>query len=814
MAKHDLKTELTKGAVYAGVVESVDLVTRTIGVNAGGVVLPNCVYASAALSSFFGMAEAGLPSVGANVLVVYMGNDMSVVISTLTAAVEGQAAFRRHSIAGIPEELHVANEEAFKKEKRTTKSTAYTYPISMDALPGESERLVGTGPALRLLYNFAQLSASDAAKIEAHIFNDMVRICDNYFVHHMCGGDELVWSAGKNTKEFHFTGWPHEAEGKLEEHEQLASETVGEYIYEPGKAVEHPYSDTGRWRLSEYYGFLGDMIHRWVTTPTEVISNIMDNSFRAGQYRSWIGSDGTLSIQAAGGVQVEVTQHIVIPAILKSWNQPDFDMEKALSDLDAELLKVWGSGPDWEDLRVACWQLQYYSRYISTWHALARMRQLEKKEYCKIPTEKDAPKRTATAGEPDKESATPEAATAMKGHAIMSMDPAGSVALISNGTTSVILNQGNIQLACPGNIELKAGGTLFMQARDISIQAVNRFEIVSLFGELIAKARTSLRMLCEAGTLWLKGDAQKDKKAVMDGYEGTDVPVEDDNTEYAVVLDASEGKTLVHGAEGVVVAASGEKSKVNLQATASEGSVNITAQDGINLWTMKDICLKASNLLCRALNVGFDSMLVKLGASTLIKEGMLHARMIKSEITAAVGTFIGQQMFVSKLNKPEIDEFAPDLKADDVDKPLQEMARKQMHELEEDYIQNAFAGESFRMADWYPDSEAGSVTSSASLKASPFESVVLAEEDPKKNYFTLGSGSVSLMPARRTDSGTQPYPGKGAVWFHCPYDKKKALNVAWEQSFSESDIKTSADMQVGAYTYCFTKLTIDPYEEY
>ena len=794
-------TSLQQGLVYSGVVIAADLTTRTLAVSVEGVEITGCIYAAGSMALFFGVEEVGLPQPGTYVLVAYMSDRASVVLGAIGNIPDTTA--KRPVISGIEDELKPGDEKAFKVKQPSTMVFKRGLASSIDLLPGESERVTGTGPALRLLYNFAQLSASDAAKVEAHVFNDMVRICDNYFAHHMCGGDEFVWSAGKNTKEFHFTGWPHEAEGKIGVNDPLAHEAGGTLMYDPADDVDNPYSDTGRWRLSEYYGFLGDMVHRWVTTPTEVISNIMEGAFRAGQYRSWVGSDGTLCVQAGGGVQIEVTQHIVIPAILKAWNQPDFDMAQAMESLDTEFLKVWGKGPNWEDVSVACWQLQYYSRYISLWHSLARMRQLQEKEYCKIPTEKDSPERIPTAGEPDKTFAYPEAAMPMGGHSILSMDPSGSVALVSNGKNSMILNQGNMQFSCEGNIEIKAGGTIHLQAKDMSIQAANRLEIVSLFGELAAKARTSLRMLCEAGVLWLKGDAKKDKNADTDAYKGETKP-EKQMAEFAVVIDASEGKTLVHGAEAVVVASSGEKGKVNLQADGSESEVNITAQKQINLLsTAGSVCMRVMNFLCRATQTGFTAQVIKLGASVMIQEGALHASMIKSRITAAVSSFFGQTMFVNKLEKDQKIQYTPKLYNESLNVELGKLDALLESKVEIDYNSTEFVRLTFELPKW----ESATVPSAdkpAALKASPFEVLALSNATDEPSYFTLPIQQARLMNARRTSSTNLPYPGEGAVMFKCQFDKQKPLAEAWEQDFTASDIKKVSDLTPVAYTYCFT----------
>jgi hypothetical protein len=126
---------------------------------------------------------------------------------------------------------------------------------------------------LRLLTSLAQLDAGGLAKIECHLLNDMVRIVDLNFAHHHCGGDTFIWSNGRNNYESHFTPYPHEASGKLTEDEPYATpnDILGKQdVYD---SIGDAISGAGRWRKSTYLGFLGDMLHFWITHPVDVISN-------------------------------------------------------------------------------------------------------------------------------------------------------------------------------------------------------------------------------------------------------------------------------------------------------------------------------------------------------------------------------------------------------------------------------------------------------------------------------------------------------------------------------------------------------------
>lgn len=806
-------TALIPGQVYFGQVASVDISTRTMTVLARGKVLTRCVFAAGSLASFFGVDMVCLPPIGAEVLLVYMGGKHpSVVVSSLGSLFPTPKK-ARPVVAGTREDP-AGKQEAFKvgRPKEVLK-VQNNQPLPQDMVAGELEMNSGLGPTIRLLQNFTQIAASDAAKIEAHIYNDMVRIVDNYFVHHSCGGDELIWEAGGTcTKEEHFTSYLHEAEGKIAAEDPLMEEELGNFCYDPVESVDNPYSDTGRWRLSNYYGFLGDMIHRWVTTPTEVASNIMEESFRAGQYRSWVGSDGTLCIQAAGGVQIEVTQTIVIPAILKSWNDPEFDMAKALDDLDDEFLKIWGKGPKWDDMMAAVWQLRYYSKYLTLWHSLARFRQLQRKGYCEIPKESDIPDRTPVAAEEDKTQANPacDATMPTTGHAILSMDTAGSIALVSQANTSIVMSNGSIQIACPGNLDIKAGGTVTIQGKHMSLRSAGIMEIVSLFGTLAMKARTGLKALCEAGLVWIKGDTNKDRVEEFEPEEDLFPELEPEFRNYSVVIDASEGTALLHGSDGVTVGTTNEEADIHLHSIGKDSSITLDARKEVRILAEAGaVYNKCLNWICDAVEAGFYGSLIKLGISAVVKKGVLHARMLYTDMMSAYFSYIGRMEHIAKQEPEKMERYKPDLTTVDLDEVNQDL-RDEVQELKkkDNFVQLEFADDSsiFTMPEWPTSSFDDQITGMTSIKRSFFDEVAQMEEQKDKFVsYTASDKPMMVMSAKRTKP-TPAFPGSTVKWFEFKESPdEKQMGIPWESDFTANDIKSADDMRPAIYTYTFLK---------
>lgn len=532
-------------AVYEGTVIASDSELRTLTVDTGAAVLTGCEYLPGVMAGLLGVSISSLPPVGTRV-VVLRGRAQSYVISAQQAT-GAKVPDTLGIVAGV-KDTDAWEEEAFQTSRESTgKAQGHGMHEAVDLYQGELDLTNSMGVALRALHNFAALSAGDAAKVETHLFNAMVRIVSGYFVHHSVGGDTMIWSNGGCNKEEHFTSYQFEADGKPDPTSGYA--TPGSYAntFDPEKSCEDPVNDTGRWRLSRYTGFMGDLIHTFVSTPTDMITTYNQNATRDGQFRASVGADGTLAIQAHGGVFVQVTPRVQIPTIFHKWDDPEFDAEEAFKNLNKEYLRLWDKGADWKNLEYACWQMRSYLRYIIQYHSLQRFLQLQEKGLCKVPIDSSTAGHSCAAEDDKKAVNGSDTSYPWLREASISIDPSGSITLESNQSASVILNQGNVQIAAAGNIELKAGGTVSIQGRDMSILSASDMEIVSMAGNIAMKARTVLKMLCEKGRIWLKSDAREfspEDTTIADEVESTG-----EMNKYAIVLDAPQGSTLISAKE-------------------------------------------------------------------------------------------------------------------------------------------------------------------------------------------------------------------------------------------------------------------------
>lgn len=796
------KNRLTGYGVYNGVVVTSDLVTRKLAVLVNKVVVSNCVYAPGAIASYMGFTTVTLPPVGSPVLLLYLPHT-SYVIGTQPLAYDSTELFSG-AVAGDINEV-TADTDVFAVENKGDKATtAPGYAAPRDLFPGENSVENNMGVVMRMLFNFEQMSAGDLAKVEVHMLNDMVRIVDNYFVHHNVGGDTLIWSNGRCNYESHFTGYPHEAEGKEKETDSLA-EPVGPNLIDPIESTDNPYSDTGRWRKSTYVGFLADMIHTWVTDPTSVLSTYGEDAFRAGKYRSWVGSDGTVMVQTVAGVQIEVVPRIVVPAMNTKWDDPSVDAAKQIEDLNQDFLKMWGKGPNWSDLSVACWQMRNYAKYIALFHSLSRFKQLEEKKGCVIPTEEESPAPKPTSAETDKEQVNPGGDSPYNNHAIFCMDPSGSISLVANGTTSIVFNQGNLQFSAPGNVEIQAGGTLSLTGKSVSIKALNHVEISAIAGALWLKARTSWNALCEAGRMWLKSDA---KPEYSENKEKTDAnypvqdgqPINPESSNFGVVIDSSQSKVLVHGYKGVTAGSTGEEAPVQVQATGGKSYVSLFSRTDVKIMAAVQVLIKGLKFAVASNVAKIASAAIKLGENVLISSGVVNVTgTVKSLSVSSLRGYIGNNKHVGEYkDKPPV----PNVSHGEADSAGNAADSQSEKDLTFAIMADELSNYTWKYGPWQVGDN---VLQWNSLKAPILHDSINTSDSLKDQYNMAMWAKCGLIPSGARTTPSFPWPGKNAKYFEFSKKDTVALGMIWDKHFSESMIATAGDMDAVGYKLYFQK---------
>lgn len=799
---------------------SVDPVTRKLAVTVlNDTKVNNCLYMSDSLAALLGFEQATLPCVGAHVLVLYAPKQSYVMGAVGATRVDDPSVFSVPA-AGNPDS-EMLNDPAFGVRRgKQGKELAGGYTPGKDILPGEKEFSNNMGVWLRLLMNMAQLSAGELAKIEVSLVNDMVRIVDNYFAHHNVGGDTLIWAAnGKCTEESHFTPNGFEAEGKMSAKEKLAeSESC---VVDPS-SIGNPVNATGRWRKSTYIGFLGDMIHTWVSAPAETLSNYADGAVRTGNCRCWIGQDGTVMVNSAGGVHIQVTPIVVIPEVKHNWNDPDFDVAQAFANLDKNFLKLWGgdSNEPWKDMSVACWQMRTWAQYIRLWHSLKVWNALTKSEYCAVHSEKDS---------------TYSDIFSQKGTAFISVDAGGSIALTSygtqeaGGTSSIIMNNGSIQIATAGNLDIQCGGTLSVSAKNIAMKALDHIEIVAIAGALWLKARSAWNALCEAGRMWLKSDlADTYSSDISYTYpqEGGSPPEPQETGRYAICIDAAEGRVAMHGKKEVSVATSDPYAPIRVNAKGTMSPIYVQSNGDMLFDSWSNISMGAARNMCtRSYGLLMDCNTARIARNMLVTSATIEFNgFIRTNSVISLNGYIGNAAQVGVYKEKDKADPAPVIEKNnesmfnDLEKYVNTSFYPEVYPLyAEDYIDEVWNSYDWHFTDWNVGA-GDDVLQWYTYKSSPVfqengmwpaDETLASVSWDKCGLISPSSTTGSLEPER----GKWPFPGKKMeMWSHSFKD------VGYDENFFAGHMQSAANgdpsnggidkMKKVDYTFLAQKATI------
>lgn len=481
--------------------------------------------------------------------------------------------------------------------------------VPADFVEGEFEISNNLGVAIQFLTTLIKMQASERAKVEAFMLDDMVRIVSDTFKHISSFGDYQIYNDGRLNVRWDGTSYEHEAWGLLGAADEKADVSNRNVNFDTLSSEE--LTKTGRWRFSQFIGFLGDFVHCFVTDPTTSLSSIAENAQRSGKARVHINSDGTILMQSVSQISLERVCRIAVPVEKKRQDDPSGSINDDFNNLEKDYLKIWDYGTDMSKVHHASYQLREYARWLSCFHSFARFHELDKN--WSIPKETDIEAPAMTCKEPDKEAANPGITEYYDTYATIRIMLDGSIVLWDGKGAAVSMVGGNLQLSAPRHIDIDAAGDIRMSAgQNIYIKARRNIELTAVTGGLTLKARAWWKALCEWGTVWIKSDAVD---PLVGPVPTPDNAVQDPTPEIlaaAIVLEASQGQTLVQSARRVTVSTIGQPDDTE-DATDTTASVLLQSR-------YQDVRLLANrsvNIKSKSANNG--SIIFDSGKAILVK---------------------------------------------------------------------------------------------------------------------------------------------------------------------------------------------------
>jgi len=428
-----------------------------------------------------------------------------------------------------------------------------------DKLTGDYIRYGAGGTFIQLLNaSMALFGASRSCQIFCFGPDDYMRLVARNFDIRTDIGETFTYNdEGEVNRVTEISPIFAETLGKDTEEEDIAKEQN-----EKGKLRLKPKVDKaiGKYRVTMYEGWLGDLIHIFVTRRPE--DEKLDDNKHAdgpslGLAEIHLGSDGSLKVRSCSGIYLEKVHRIRVPKkVIEPWENGVTEdgqggegdtVKKDYKRTDHKYYKWDESEPGGRSLQELEWRNQEVDKEE------VRHFKDHKKDY-KVSKEKEYT-------EPNKlkdQNEGQEREEYKKTCSLIHMRDDGSVYMEDTWGSHIELTQGDIIISAPRDIKLIAGGDISTVAmRDTTIRAHEHVDVVSHSEDVRIKANKNLRLMADRETVSL------------------------DAGEKNVALIARKGKVLIRSERDEIFI----KSKQKLSLLSTDDNLEFRAKNDISLLT-------------------------------------------------------------------------------------------------------------------------------------------------------------------------------------------------------------------------------------
>lgn len=485
--------------IYSGVVVGNMLPNNSVDVGLEGqdTVVP-CLWAAGIVSSLLGYKTSYTPPIGTKVIIYFTGKVPSLIIGSLPGSLVDPYDKDRRALD--PDGPAYSNQQAFQSRNLHSSPLINGHSPPLDLVEGEIDMQNLNRVGLSLLRHIASIQAGDLAKVECHLLDDMVRIISDTFRHYTAFGDYTVQNdGGRLNVVWHGTSHEHEALGNLSVNDPKAR------MKDPNtvdmKDGVDGITDDGRWRFSQYVGWVGNFINLFVTDPVEQIGKLADDQLRSGKFRAHVNNDGSLLVQSVADIAFERVVRIPVPIPIRRTEDPAGN--RSNEELHGQdYLKTW-TPSNAVNLFEMVFQIRDYARWLGNAYSLGRFRQMNRD--FRVPSEEETPEPKRDNGEPDKESVNTGAENWTLAYSTIRICRDGSVMTLDCYGNAFVSTQVGVQVSTPKDLYFQAGGSLHLVAgRDINISARKNLNLLASMEKIRIRAKTGLQMICTNGNAVLE----------------------------------------------------------------------------------------------------------------------------------------------------------------------------------------------------------------------------------------------------------------------------------------------------------------------
>lgn len=491
-----------------------------------------CIYVPGMMSFAFGAKDCSLPSEGTPVLMIAMPRDprtklaicclpdqlKGIKISDDMDEIDWVAMFGASAEPGVDywtsngEQMQSYEGAGSDKGKSAHIPTNSDRPWNM--IPGEWAQGNPMGVFIALFQFMATLKATERAKLECFVFDDLVRLTSGQFQHWNAFGETHIFNdAGQTNIEISGSHYAPETRGYNDYQKAVNPTETHDAMQE---RVQQKTPDiTMKRRFRMFMGGLGDMVQIYLRNMEDADSPSTYSSEEqwGASFKCHLDNSGALNVSSAAGIGMSLNDRIPVPKRNKeAWDQTGDTPEKTdAAKPDPKL--HFDYGKDWP------WMRNIMAMDSEAWEdGLSYKRFDEKPKDFTVPQPSGL---GSIPGKYDNLKSDSRQDDYSKRKAGWKIEQDGSVRIWDNWGSEMYMRGGDMVLSCPGHIIMQPGKGIIGMGNDIVLKAKNSIDITATDKDVRITSGQNIAAYAGSGMLF-EADGSGDA-TYAEGDQGEDV---------------------------------------------------------------------------------------------------------------------------------------------------------------------------------------------------------------------------------------------------------------------------------------------------
>ena len=466
-----------------------------------------CTVAGSTAATLIGVSSCEIPPEGSQVIVL-MANRNShsgVIIASYPDADRGVVDAVQDSLNDLIDVEGGVNKYNVSAYRVPQADASYTSTVNasaqryLDLVPGNKSWANEQGVAVSILNLLLLLKATDRARLEFGVLDDLVRLVSGYFQHISAKGTEQIYNdGGFITHELGVSIYQWEHSGFLKLGTPAYTKSTDTQAMEAGTATL--YAPTGgepsvpRKRMQVFTGYLGDIMNMFVANPDPdmAIDTVSKKAIDQGLLHTHVDTSGRLTVRSAAGISFQRADRIPVPKRLKEpWDPEGNKVEDEAGEVNTTRPAYKFPSPYSRSM------LMRDANAYRNAQAYSKLAALDKDFYIPEETDMSEPNdeydATAKGSEPFKADKNKQAS--------FNLEDDGSIIIRDAWGSEIIMRGGNIIITCAGQLELRPGKSIVALAGDDAIiKARNSVDITATNKDVRIKAEANMQLVSEGRT--------------------------------------------------------------------------------------------------------------------------------------------------------------------------------------------------------------------------------------------------------------------------------------------------------------------------